>query len=279
MGSKRLLIILSIAWIFFAAELERGFYSDVQSQLSKITNSAANLSPDHTFPIIAESAFDYYVLSTLCGRQHVYIIQTYGVDYGESTPPVTSEIKLANFLKTLLIASPAYSQEKQTSDYPGFRPGYTVQVVSVSDESSAVQIEKYFQDILNTDAIIRYENRLWKVCAGKFDDRESAEKFCGKIKLDGYPEAFVVERPIPTVIQGFRVQLSTQSTKSSAEAFADKISPTIGAEVHVIEEGNFWKVRAGDFAERQKAEVFCDILVKQGFNDAWIVPDSIETDY
>ena len=240
MRIRRLFIILTFAIIFFAAESERGFYADGQFQLSNITNSAANLN---TCLSISKSA----------------------------------KIKPLNFLESFLLVAPAYSQEKSSSDYPGFHTGYSVQVVTVNDESSALEIERFFQDILKTEAIVKYENHHWKVCAGKFDERESADKFCEKVRLEGYPEAFVIGRPIPTIVQGFRIQLSSFSTKSAAEAYASKISCEITAEVHVIRDGNFWKVRAGDFTDRQKAEEFRDTSIKKGFKDAWITADTIET--
>ena len=239
MRIKRSLIILSSVWIFFAAELERGFYSEDKSLTIKITNSAAyNSSSEFT----AKS----------------------------------SEHRLNALAAAIILPSKAFSQGNIEGKYPGYATGFAVQAATISEESKALEIERYFQNILSIDAVIKYEDRGWKILAGSFKDKEHAEQLCERVRGEGYPGAFVVSIPLPIIVKGFRVQLSTHSAQKSADDFAQSISSTIGAKVYVIPDGKYWKIRAGDFKTKEDAVKLRDFLKNKGYDDAWIVADEIE---
>jgi len=77
---------------------------------------------------------------------------------------------------------------------------------------------------------------------------------------------------------GWRVQVFASRDRSQAEAFAGRLEGRMdGAPIYVEHADSWFKVRAGDFLDREAAERLRSRLVDRGFDDAWTVRTTIRT--
>lgn len=80
----------------------------------------------------------------------------------------------------------------------------------------------------------------------------------------------------PETLQGFRVQLL--ATNNFEEANSTRTAITLlnpDLWIYLIFEAPTYKIRAGDFSNRAEAKSLLDQFKKQGYRNAWIVPDRI----
>ncbi|MEE9288890.1 MAG: SPOR domain-containing protein [Bacteroidota bacterium] len=77
-------------------------------------------------------------------------------------------------------------------------------------------------------------------------------------------------------VQGFRVQVVSTSDIEEASYLRDSVSVFLPDDwVYVIYHTPYYKVRVGDFLSRIEANRMSLFLRKNGFSDAWIVPDRV----
>lgn len=77
---------------------------------------------------------------------------------------------------------------------------------------------------------------------------------------------------------GWRVQVFASRDRSQAEGFAGRLEGRMdGAPVYVEHADSWFKVRVGDFSDREAAERLRGRLVDRGFDDAWTVRTTIRT--
>lgn len=77
---------------------------------------------------------------------------------------------------------------------------------------------------------------------------------------------------------GWRVQVFASRDRSQAEAFVGRLEGRMdGAPVYVEHADSWFKVRVGDFPDREAAERLRSRLVDRGFDDAWTVRTTIRT--
>ena len=78
------------------------------------------------------------------------------------------------------------------------------------------------------------------------------------------------------VVEGFRVQLLATRDRFSAEKFQSELEQIYNKKIYIIFEAPNYKVRIGDFIDRQRAEIVRKDLSKNGYPSAWIIRTKIE---
>ena len=88
--------------------------------------------------------------------------------------------------------------------------------------------------------------------------------------------ATVAAIPLPDTVQGFRVQVVSTSDIEEANHFRDSVSVMVPNDwVYIVYQTPYYKVRVGDFLSRINANRMSSFLQKNGFTDAWVVPDRV----
>jgi rare lipoprotein A len=90
-----------------------------------------------------------------------------------------------------------------------------------------------------------------------------------------------VETPVPaggsvTTVLGFRVQLMAVAELARANTLATEAGQRLGVPVHVVAEGQHFKVRAGDFTDRADAVRMSERAKALGYDGAWVVNDEVQ---
>lgn len=89
----------------------------------------------------------------------------------------------------------------------------------------------------------------------------------------------VAEPEGETLATGWRIQVNASRSQAEAEATAIRVRDALGdrAAVYVERDGPWFKVRAGDYADRGAAEALRQQLAGLGWQDAWAVRTTIRT--
>mgnify|MGYP000176798260 FL=1 len=82
---------------------------------------------------------------------------------------------------------------------------------------------------------------------------------------------------VQSVIEGYRVQVLATRYFERADSFAIVMKNTVSDSVYVDFETPNYKVRIGDFIERESAESLQQDLVQMGYNSAWILRSRINS--
>ena len=78
------------------------------------------------------------------------------------------------------------------------------------------------------------------------------------------------------VVEGFRVQLLATRDRFSAERFQSELEKIYNKKIYIIFEAPNYKVRIGDFIDRERAEEFRKDLSNKGYPSAWIIRTKIK---
>jgi len=92
-------------------------------------------------------------------------------------------------------------------------------------------------------------------------------------------EAAVVEKKeAPTKkVPGYRVQIGAMKSEEGAKGMVKACEGLIpGCKPHIVYEGNLYKIRIGDFTDKNEANKVREQLVKLGYTDCWVTPDMVE---
>ncbi len=81
---------------------------------------------------------------------------------------------------------------------------------------------------------------------------------------------------IPEKIMGYRVQIFATLKKEKAQYIADQARRILSKSVYVEYVPPFYKVRVGDFRNREDAEEYRDYLRANGYPDAFVVETEIK---
>ena len=79
------------------------------------------------------------------------------------------------------------------------------------------------------------------------------------------------------IIEGYRVQVLATRDRFKAEKLQSDLEELFEYKIYVIFEAPNYKVRIGDFIDRQKAEKFRKQLSSNGYSSAWIIRTKIES--
>jgi len=82
---------------------------------------------------------------------------------------------------------------------------------------------------------------------------------------------------VQSVLEGYRVQVLATRYIERADSLATIMKNTISDSVYVDFEAPNYKVRVGDFIDRDTAETLQQELVQMGYNSAWILRTRINS--
>ncbi|MDB9722429.1 SPOR domain-containing protein [Candidatus Marinimicrobia bacterium] len=78
------------------------------------------------------------------------------------------------------------------------------------------------------------------------------------------------------IIEGFRVQLLATKELVNAEQLKKNLLAILNQSIYITFEAPNYKVRVGNFIDRNKAEKFRKEIIKKGYASAWIIRTRIE---
>ena len=81
-----------------------------------------------------------------------------------------------------------------------------------------------------------------------------------------------------TEIEGFRVQVFATQDRNRADELQDELKIKFNEKIYIIFEAPNYKLRVGDFFDRDDAELMRMKLVSSNFPSAWIVRTKIQPD-
>jgi hypothetical protein len=91
--------------------------------------------------------------------------------------------------------------------------------------------------------------------------------------------ATVVTLAVPETIPGFRVQVLLTQEIDQANALRDSITGLFPEElVYVVYDAPYYKIRMGNYTNRQSANPIIRKLNGLGFKESWVVPDNVLKD-
>jgi len=81
-----------------------------------------------------------------------------------------------------------------------------------------------------------------------------------------------------TEIEGFRVQIFATQDRNKADQLQEKLALKFDEKIYIIFEAPNYKLRIGDFLDRDDAEILRMRLVSSNFPSSWIVRTRIQPD-
>ena len=91
----------------------------------------------------------------------------------------------------------------------------------------------------------------------------------------GQPQTSEIDTSLVTV-QGFQVQLLQTENGDEARSILAKATIELDADVQIVFDAPYYKVRAGKFVNRYDAEIFQSKASDKGYLNAWIIRTAIE---
>jgi hypothetical protein len=80
---------------------------------------------------------------------------------------------------------------------------------------------------------------------------------------------------VSRIVDGFRIQIYSGNDHAVARIFENKLKNLYDMNVYFLYEAPFYKVRIGNFEDRNSAARFGMDLRKNGFRDAWVVKSPV----
>jgi len=153
--------------------------------------------------------------------------------------------------------------------------GFRIQIFSSPSEQSARGLKDRVKYQLFYPAYVVQSDKEWKVLLGDFAAKKEAEAACAGIRKGEFADAWVVETVIDPPVDGFRVQLGTFKSGSSAISFSRIVETEIDAPVYIVKSADIWIVRVGNFVNKTDADGFSEGVKKKGYSDAFVTADKV----
>lgn len=160
---------------------------------------------------------------------------------------------------------------------------FKVQILALAKYENAVIEKKRLQEFTEKTIFLVNERNLWKLQIGDFSIRSEAEAEQNTLKSLGWTDAFLIRYRIsvnPDVPQNeedsayaaiyYTVQLIATTNKTEAENMQINLNILNIADVNLIKEGDFWKIRVGSFEDINEATILRNRMREMGFDDSWI---------
>ncbi len=171
--------------------------------------------------------------------------------------------------------------------------GFRVQVFAGADSVRALSIRKSISDQSVDSVHLFLEKGLYKIQVGDYLYRYLADNVKTKMRQDGYPGAWVVQRTIlvpadttardsitvnkspdssAAQINGtYKIQLVATGDQERAREIVQDVSMLTTRRVYFEASGNLFKVFVGSFEEESQARSELEKLRRSGYPDAWLV--------
>lgn len=173
-----------------------------------------------------------------------------------------------------------------TGDYAEIPPTiparYRVQLFSGTAANARKVYQQYVSAMNSTEAYVIYDvpSGTWKVWAGNYQNKSSADSAKLRLIEAGYADAWVREisdeqnAPLRSASSSnslFWVQLGSFQRESSAQQLLQKIRTDLKDQVIIKTVGNTYKIWVGGFSDRKQAEDLKNRLRQMGYSDGFIV--------
>lgn len=79
----------------------------------------------------------------------------------------------------------------------------------------------------------------------------------------------------PQILDGYRVQVYSDKDRGSAKYIEAKLKKDFKLGVYLVYDAPFYKVRIGDFTDRDEATQFGIEMKKRGYRDAWVIKSAV----
>ncbi len=89
------------------------------------------------------------------------------------------------------------------------------------------------------------------------------------------PETISFSQSQENLSQGWRVQIATANEQYEAKKIKDEAERKLGVKVYIQYNAPVYKIRAGDFPDRDSAMEFCEKAKRLGYPDAYPIPSEI----
>ena len=171
--------------------------------------------------------------------------------------------------------------------------GFRVQVFAGSDSSKVNSVRQEIAT-LTDDSIHSFDEKgLYKIQIGDYLYRYLADNMKTKMRQNGYPGAWVVQRtilvPIDSIITDsitttdstkvnpgsvtgkYKIQLVVTGSLEKAEEIINSLQPNTESRVFYEQSGNLYKVFVGLFEGENQAREVLEKMRQLGYPDAWLV--------
>ena len=78
------------------------------------------------------------------------------------------------------------------------------------------------------------------------------------------------------IIEGFRVQILATKELAKAEKLQKNLLNILNQNIYIVFDAPNYKVRVGDFIDRNKAEDFRQNILNKGYSSSWIIRTRVE---
>ena len=78
------------------------------------------------------------------------------------------------------------------------------------------------------------------------------------------------------IIEGFRVQVLATKQLAKAEQLQKDLLSILNQKIYIVFEAPNYKVRVGNFIDRNNAESFRQYIIEEGYQSSWIIRTRIE---
>jgi hypothetical protein len=171
--------------------------------------------------------------------------------------------------------------------------GFRVQVFAGSDPLKVESVRHEIATITDDSVHFFDEKGLYKVQVGDYLYRYLADNMKTKMRQNGYPGAWVVQRTILVPIDSiatdslmvedsikvnpgsdtgkYKIQLVVTGSLEKAEDIINSLQPNTESRVFYEQSGNLYKVFVGLFEEEYQAREELEKMRQLGYPDAWLV--------
>lgn len=182
-----------------------------------------------------------------------------------------------------IIAAQPYRVEK----------GYRCQAFAGTQQENARRVAEQLRALQLDSVYVIYENSLYKVQIGNFDNRRDAEILLDKLRYSKVQGVWIVEADVhrPKSIEEqqafqqqqleeqqfeeqpgyyYAIQVFATNDQLKAAQLKEALARDLGQPVEAISQASSWKVLVGKFSNRSGAEEYLKKLKREKFADAWI---------
>jgi len=175
--------------------------------------------------------------------------------------------------------------------------GWKVQIISAPTIDTIQQVQNELSKITGEKTHIHWQNSSYVLVVGNYNERVDAESLKEKMILHGYEHAAVIKSPIVAevpvpevapveennsaseeILYGWRIQVMSLADRASARAERSKVENITGLKAYIEEVSGSFKIRVGNFKDKNDALEAKKRVVESGFEGVFPVETRIENE-